>query len=331
MLLHSEKKSLHVELFQKNDVIPVYYWSHAIIARDWFRYAQFVELSKMPTRKFLIYNRAWQGTREYRVKFCELLCEKNLVGQCKTSFNPLEPESGVHYKEHIFQDSQWRPHIDLETYFSPTLANSASSADFDINDYASTEIEVVLETLFADQRWHLTEKILRPIACGHPFILASTPGSLSYLRSYGFQTFSEVWDESYDDIVEHDLRLRAIVREMEKISQWSENEKHKKQKLINSITDYNRKLFFSQEFLNSILNELNNNFSIAFDEMSKQIDCEGWLDTRKNWSTLPEICNFLNDDTNTDKPFPDWQTFLTIQQEVKDYHKNTIKPSTKKL
>ena len=327
ILLHSEKKSQHVDLFRDNDVIPVYYWSHAIIARDWFRYAEFVQLSKNVSRTFLIYNRAWQGTREYRLKFCELLYEKNLVDQCKINLNCIEPDSGVHYKEHIFHDTQWRPHVDLEPYFSPGQAGSASSADFDTNDYASTEIEVVLETLFADQRWHLTEKILRPIACGQPFILASTPGSLSYLRSYGFQTFAEVWNESYDNIVDHDLRLRAIVNEMEKISQWSENEKQKKQAVIESITKHNKKLFFSQQFLHDIINELNNNLGIAFKELSHQIDCELWLTTRKNWADTPEIPKFLNKE-NPGNPWPDWQTFLTVQQSVKDYHKNMSTGST---
>jgi hypothetical protein len=320
MLLHSEKNSLHVELFQDNDVIPVYYWSHAILARDWFRYAEFVQLSKKASQTFLIYNRAWQGTREYRLKFCELLHEKNLVDQCKINLNCIEPESGVHYKKHIFHDNQWRPNIDLEPYFSPGQAGSASSADFDINDYASTEIEVVLETLFADQRWHLTEKILRPIACGHPFILASTPGSLSYLRSYGFRTFAEVWDESYDNINDHGLRLQAIVHEMEKISQWSENEKQNKQAIIESITEHNKKLFFSQQFLHNVILELSDNFSTAFKELSNQIDCESWLSTRKDWADIPEIPKFLNEN-NPGKPWPDWQTFLTIQQLVKDYHK----------
>jgi hypothetical protein len=48
----------------------------------------------------------------------------------------------------------------------------------------------------------LTEKALRPIACGQPFILAATPGSLQYLRSYGFKTFSGYIDETYDTIQE---------------------------------------------------------------------------------------------------------------------------------
>jgi hypothetical protein len=39
-LSHSEKNSQELELYEQNDFIGVYYWSHALIARDWFRYAK---------------------------------------------------------------------------------------------------------------------------------------------------------------------------------------------------------------------------------------------------------------------------------------------------
>ena len=85
----------------------------------------------------------------------------------------------------------------------------------------------MLETLFDDTRWHLTEKSLRPSACGKPFMLAATAGSLQYLRSYGFKTFSGLIDESYDLIVEPHLRLQSIAQEMQRISQLSPNKKYK--------------------------------------------------------------------------------------------------------
>ena len=74
LLLHSEKRSSNLEKYQTdNELIPVYYWSHAVIARDWFRFGQHVEQRKQVKKKFLIYNRAWAGTREYRLKFLDLL------------------------------------------------------------------------------------------------------------------------------------------------------------------------------------------------------------------------------------------------------------------
>jgi hypothetical protein len=78
----------------------VYYWSHGVIARDWFRYAQYVSQEKKINTTFLIYNRAWSGTREYRLRFAELLIHLNLQEHCKTSVNPVEPELGLHYNLH---------------------------------------------------------------------------------------------------------------------------------------------------------------------------------------------------------------------------------------
>jgi hypothetical protein len=73
LLLHSEKRSINLEKYQLNNLIPVYYWSHAVISLDWFRYARHVIQQKQVKKTFLIYNRAWSGSREYRLRFAELL------------------------------------------------------------------------------------------------------------------------------------------------------------------------------------------------------------------------------------------------------------------
>jgi pimeloyl-ACP methyl ester carboxylesterase len=68
----------------------------------------------------------------------------------------------------------------------------------------------VAETVF-NQKVHLTEKIFKPIVMLQPFIVFAGPGSLKYLQSYGFQTFSAIWDESYDEEVDSSTRLEKII------------------------------------------------------------------------------------------------------------------------
>jgi hypothetical protein len=46
----------------------------------------------------------------------------------------------------------------------------------------------------------------------------STAGSLAYLRQYGFETFSGLIDESYDQITNPRQRLQAVIAEMSRIS-----------------------------------------------------------------------------------------------------------------
>jgi hypothetical protein len=179
-----------------------------------------------------------------------------LFSQCQTSFNSIDPTLNKHYKLHDFLNPAWNPTNVIEDYFPINTAESHYSADFDINNYNDTDIEVILETLFDDSRLHLTEKSLRPIACGQPFILAGTPGSLNYLRSYGFKTFNECWDESYDLETNPEKRLIKITELMKHITCWEPIEYTKKIMQAQDIADYNKKHFFSQEFFNQVVDEL---------------------------------------------------------------------------
>jgi len=294
LLLHSEKRSANLKKYQNDDeLISVYYWSHAVIARDWFRYAEHVSQTKNPNKTFLIYNRAWSNTREYRLRFAELLIHLNLQEHCKTSVNSIEPELGLHYDSHTFKNPQWRPQTALENYFPVSNAHSHYSADFDIEDYESTDIEVVLETLFDDDRLQLTEKSLRPIACAQPFILAGTHGSLEYLRSYGFKTFSDVWDESYDLVEDPAERLIQIAELMKYISNWSTDQRERNIAQAQAIADYNRQHFFSQEFFDLVTNELKTNLTSAFDILARCDNYQPWITLWKKLLTYPEVVDFL--------------------------------------
>lgn len=292
VLVHSEKNSRQVKKYSDNGFIPCYYWSHAVIAQDWYRYAQhvIVDDAKSKTKTFLIYNRAWSGSREYRLKFVELLLSYNLLKHCQTTFNPCD--NGVHYQNYVFENDLWKPNLDIEHVLPINSVDSHASADFDLNDYTQTDIEIVLETLFEDTRWHLTEKSLRPIACGKPFVLAATPGSLNYLKSYGFKTFDTVWDESYDQIQDHHLRLKSIVALMHEISQWSSDCKNQKLKQAKEICEFNKRHFFSQTFSNMVLKELADNLTSAVQELIDTNTGQLFLNTWQKYSKVEELENW---------------------------------------
>ena len=151
----------------------------------------------------------------------------------------------------------------------------------------------MLETLFDDDRLHLTEKSLRPIACGQPFILAATHGSLEYLRSYGFKTFDGIIDESYDLIEDPLKRLQAIIYSMNQIAAWSKEEQHYKLMQMQQIADYNRQYFFSDEFFNLIIKELTENLINAFSEFDSIKSCNNWINLWDQLLLQPAIIDFL--------------------------------------
>lgn len=266
VLFHSEKNSNEVKKYQQDNFLTVYYWSHAVIALDWFRFAKtdprlnyFIEKSKT----FLIYCREWSHRREYRLKFLELLLEQNLQNFSQISLLK-NCSDGYSYTEHEFVNKDFivsRPFL-LDSITDSNVESSAS-AQYCPYDFISTKISVVLETVFDDQRIHLTEKILRPIACGHPFILAAGSGSLEYLKSYGFKTFDPWIDESYDKETNSLLRLKKIVESMKKATNLSDHEYFK----IKQIAEFNKQHFFSSDFELQIIQELKNNFDLVHKNM----------------------------------------------------------------
>jgi len=303
LLLHSEKRSLNLEKYQlDNKLITVYYWNHAVLALDWFRYAQHAVFHKQLKKTFLIYNRAWSGTREYRLKFCDFLIDYNLINHCQISFNPVDPESNTHYDSHAFKNICWKPKNNPENFFQPSNADASNSADFVPEDYERTNIEVVLETLFDDSRLHLTEKSLRPIACGQAFILVGTHGSLEYLRSYGFKTFGSIWNEDYDLETDPYARLNKIVELMCEIAKWDTNTYNSKMQEAQHIAEYNRRWFFSTDFSDQIINELQTNLESAFCELESCNNYQPWLDRWTQLLSYPELVKFIK--TNQDQNYP---------------------------
>jgi hypothetical protein len=320
LLLHSERRSLNVRKYKDSHFIPVYYWAHAIIALDWFRYAKHVNIKHNTIQKqFLIYNRAWAGTREYRLKFVELLQKHNLVDDCQTSFNPVDPGHNVEYTTHIFKNIAFKPDCIQDT-FPVTTAPSHSSADFTIEDYANTKFEVVLETLFDDERIQLTEKILRPIACGHPFILASTKGSLEYLREYGFKTFDGIIDETYDTEEDPVKRLHLIIDAMKTITTWTEEEQILNWAKINEITKYNKQHFFSDEFANSVVNELKYNVRSAFAELEETNTGKTYFEFRREVRKIPGVWKNIRESKKTNIPGA-----VNVLRKARSYYKRYLK------
>lgn len=57
-----------------------------------------------------------------------------------------------------------------------------------------------------------TEKTARPLLWGMPFFLNAGYRSLAALRELGFETFGDLWDESYDEIVDPDARAERMHR-----------------------------------------------------------------------------------------------------------------------
>ena len=133
------------------------------------------------------------------------------------------------------QDRDW----DSQRYFNPVW-------------YDQTQFSVVLESSVHTRAElpFVTEKTFKPIAFQHPFLVLGCCNTLSYLRSLGFETWENIWDQSYDDIDNWQLRCYNIVQQI-----------HCGSVVLDSVTlkklQHNRDHFFDRQLVeNSIRQQI---------------------------------------------------------------------------
>lgn len=255
LLLHSEHRGLNLNLYQQQNFVPVYVWSHGLLARDWYRYAAIdprLQTFAQYRYDFNIYARAWTNTREYRLMLLAMVAD--IAHHCRVTF--ASQDNGEQYQRYQPRNPKFYiNHLDLVNLYDDSFISSDSSATYNSDHYQQCAIDLVTETLFDDDRVQLTEKILRPIACGKPFLVAGPWGSLDYLKSYGFETFDSVIDETYDTIQNSYQRLHALGDLMRYIARMSSHDKKNLYHKMNVIAARNRQHFFSSDFFQQILVE----------------------------------------------------------------------------
>ena len=78
--------------------------------------------------------------------------------------------------------------------------------------YENTYFSLVTETVFEYPYSFRTEKLWKPVAMGHPWIVASNAGFYRDMHNLGFQTFGHVIDESFDSIDNNQDRVERIAQ-----------------------------------------------------------------------------------------------------------------------
>jgi hypothetical protein len=154
-------------------------------------------------------------------------------------------------KKHIFHNLLRNSN---PLYLDKIDYNQASAT---ISHYSYNALwHVVTETVFYDEKLHLTEKIFKPIKFGQPFVIAGAPRSLQALRDLGYRTFDHAIDNSYDlelNNTQRWIQLRSAIAQIkhQNMSQW----------FASCIDDvqHNQQVFLSSKYnrLNSLLERLN--------------------------------------------------------------------------
>lgn len=201
---------------------------------------------------FLSYNR---HPRYHRLAFLYSLYQKKLAANCYLSFlghdeslvckidrQAIEDASKLvdDHEEKVFGFVNSLPprYVPYEEKDSHNLISFSVKEQF-IDSWYS----VVTETEISHDSIFLTEKTYKPILNLHPFIIWGNPSSLKYLRSIGYKTFPNMFDESYDLEKNPKLRLSMIISEILKFNKLSKEEKYQRLMLDRDSIIHNRKHF----------------------------------------------------------------------------------------
>ena len=97
-----------------------------------------------------------------------------------------------------------------------TFKDDISFLDISINHpaYQETYVNLVTETV-VDNSSFLSEKTFKPIVAGQLFVLIAGPGAIQFLRDIGIDTFDDIIDNSYDNIVDIRERITAALTQID--------------------------------------------------------------------------------------------------------------------
>ena len=235
-IITSERNSEVVELVcKKYEWKSYYYFFHGWAALDWYRGYDKTFLirpwtERTITKTFLAPNRIVAGDRKHRLEMLYWIFRLGMTDN-HVSCPETCPAENISIHNAILPLKKQYPDIDDVFKQQPLPLNFAGETDhpmqscwLDLFDQsAESLLYLVTETVATGRRHHLTEKTFKPIALGMPFVIVGTQGSLRYLRSYGFKTFGDLWDESYDDEPDDSKRIEKIAQVLKQLEDLEEH------------------------------------------------------------------------------------------------------------
>jgi hypothetical protein len=266
LLITSETQSEFLDCVCKDyGYSPFYYFFHGWAALDWYRGYDKTFLIAPPehrqiTHSFVSANRIIGGLRSHRIMLMYYLL-KNKISNAWISFPEICPAE----KQHILDLSKnfgeevqdvFRK-ADLPLCFPDETDHPMQSCWLDLFDEnASSLAHVITETVYSGRRYYLTEKTFKPICLRTPFVMVSTAGSLEYLRRYGFRTFADVWDETYDLEQDDNLRLKKISCLLKQLDDQSPKELQQMYRATIPVLEHNFQHFYGGNFERILWQEL---------------------------------------------------------------------------
>jgi hypothetical protein len=155
------------------------------------------------------------------------------------------------------------------------LSHTGNLGEWELDAYNDSHYAIIPETAYL-QDWDepldgvsmpshfITEKTWRHVALKMPLIVIGRPGILSAMRSLGYKTFHPYINEEYDEIDSDQDRMEAILTEIKRMSQFTDQQWTEWHENVDSITEYNYNILKSRGTVFEWHEDISDRFDIKF-------------------------------------------------------------------
>ena len=206
--------------------------------------------------------------RMHRQLFSKFLIRENLIDTNCVAIN-LEDRARTSKTTNssrprcisVDQNDDWHLNKNLKNLWRDTPLKKVSNTSIDNHSYLchygflkKAGVYIVSETMFNHPSPYFSEKTVSALLSNRPFIIIGEHGSLRALKQKGYKTFNDMFDESYDNIIDPSSRMESIFELVKDINARSLDEikenvlkcqdklSHNRNLMMASISRYTKKV-----------------------------------------------------------------------------------------
>ena len=206
--------------------------------------------------------------RMHRQLFSKFLIRENLIDTNCVAIN-LEDRARTSKTTNssrprcisVDQNDDWHLNKNLKNLWRDTPLKKVSNTSIDNHFYLchygflkKAGVYIVSETMFNHPSPYFSEKTVSALLSNRPFIIIGEHGSLRALKQKGYKTFNDMFDESYDNIIDPSSRMESIFELVKDINARSLDEikenvlkcqdklSHNRNLMLASISVYRKKV-----------------------------------------------------------------------------------------
>jgi len=216
--------------------------------------------STRPHRIKFAYDIFYNGLRDGNLITCHLPADKvNFIGRMNF-IQELQDKN-------FFNTLPWT--FDDPTSSFVALLNTKKEENLYLDSYFNFVIETfIVPSSATNQQYEMdiSEKIFKPISRMQPFVVYGQAGTLEFLKSMGYKTFSSWLDESYDNIQDKDQRYENIFNLFKKINAMPKTELNDMLSEMLPTLEHNQTVYETYVSNKTYLNEFMTILEHSFDK-----------------------------------------------------------------